>query len=69
MVSVWVANCMAYVCMAWVMVIIVVQCVCWSVCVCMSTSNLAPQLALLTLGVHAPEGYGSRRVCLCVCVC
>ena len=24
---------------------------------------------LLTLGVHALEGYGSCLVCLCVCVC
>ena len=26
-------------------------------------------LALLTLGVHAPEGYCSCPVCVCVCVC
>ena len=24
---------------------------------------------LLTLGVHAPEGYGSCSVCVSVCVC
>ena len=24
---------------------------------------------LLTLGAHAPEGYGSCPVCVCVCVC
>ena len=23
----------------------------------------------LTLGAHAPEGYGSCPVCVCVCVC
>ena len=26
-------------------------------------------LSLLTLGVHAPEGYGSCPVCVSVCVC
>ena len=26
-------------------------------------------VALLTLGVHAPEGYCSCPVCVCVCVC
>ena len=25
--------------------------------------------SLLTLGAHAPEGYGSCPVCVCVCVC
>ena len=33
-----------------------------------SFSNLA-LLQLLTLGAHAPEGYGSCPVCVSVCVC
>ena len=33
-----------------------------------SLSNLA-HLQLLTLGAHAPEGYGSCPVCVCLCVC
>ena len=29
----------------------------------------ASEMMLLTLGMHAPEGYGSCPVCVSVCVC
>ena len=29
----------------------------------------AIKISSLTLGVHAPEGYGTYFVCVCVCVC
>ena len=33
-----------------------------------TATAVAGPLPIITLGAHAPEGYGSRRVCVCVCV-
>ena len=41
----------------------------YSSCICSFLQQHPYFCSFLTLGVHAPEGYGSFPVCVCLCVC